>query len=389
MRQATRRAFENLVQLALTEQVRFVLVAGDLYDKDWRDYGTGLFFVNQIARLRQANIETFVIAGNHDAANKMTRTLRFQADVMLSPDKPETRFVEDVGVAIHGQGFPTEAVTEDLSKAYPGAIRGYFNIGLLHTAAGCGGHDNYAPCTIDGLRSKSYDYWALGHIHTYRTLHEEPHIIFPGNIQGRHIGESGKKGCILVTVDDNGGIQDEFYSLDVLRWENCNVHATESDNAAAVLAKVADKLAESRQASEGRLLAVRVQITGACRAHDQLLANPQKWTNEIRSAAVESAADDLWIEKIKFLTRPPSAQVDERDDGPLGELIGVIEELCAHSGESERLCDEFAELCEKLPPEVKEGEEPLCLDDPEWLKDRLSQVSPLLVSRLFSQESPP
>jgi len=42
LRQATRRAFENLVELAISEPVSFVLIAGDLYDGDWKDYNTGL-----------------------------------------------------------------------------------------------------------------------------------------------------------------------------------------------------------------------------------------------------------------------------------------------------------------------------------------------------------
>jgi exonuclease SbcD len=385
MRQATRRAFANLVELALSEQVQFVLIAGDLYDRDWRDYGTGLFFVNQITRLRQANIPALVIAGNHDAANKMTRTLRFQADVMLRTDEPETRLLKDLDVAIHGQGFAVEAVTEDLSKQYPDPTPGCFNIGLLHTAAGRDGHKNYAPCTIDGLRSKGYDYWALGHIHKHEILHEEPHIVFPGNVQGRHIGETGPKGCMLVTVHDNHRVEIESRCLDVLRWERCCVDATDAEDPDAVLARVTDILGELRQASEGRALAVRVEISGSCRAHDRLLANPQKWTNEIRSLAVE----ELWIEKVKFHTAPPSAHVSLPVDGPFGELVTVIEELCADSGHSLQLHEEFAELYRKLPPELKEGDDALRLDDPLWLKGRLPQVKPLLLSRLLSSESPP
>ncbi|MEG3071548.1 MAG: metallophosphoesterase [Candidatus Syntrophopropionicum ammoniitolerans] len=42
---ATRQAFRNLVLLALEEKVDFVLIAGDLYDGDWRDYNTGLFLL--------------------------------------------------------------------------------------------------------------------------------------------------------------------------------------------------------------------------------------------------------------------------------------------------------------------------------------------------------
>ena len=54
IRQATRRALQNLVQLALEERVHFVLIAGDLYDGDWKDYNTGLYFLTQMARLRYA-----------------------------------------------------------------------------------------------------------------------------------------------------------------------------------------------------------------------------------------------------------------------------------------------------------------------------------------------
>jgi DNA repair protein SbcD/Mre11 len=40
-RQATRRAFENLIHLAISENAAFVVIAGDLYDGDWKDYNTG------------------------------------------------------------------------------------------------------------------------------------------------------------------------------------------------------------------------------------------------------------------------------------------------------------------------------------------------------------
>src|SRR5713101_8288517 len=91
LRQATRRALENLIQLALDEKVAFVLIAGDLYDGTWKDYNTGLFLTAQMARLREANIAVVVIAGNHDAANKMTRTLRLPDNVtLLAAAKPDS-----------------------------------------------------------------------------------------------------------------------------------------------------------------------------------------------------------------------------------------------------------------------------------------------------------
>ncbi|MCK5681085.1 metallophosphoesterase, partial [bacterium] len=42
LRGATRRAFDKLIELALEKEVSFILIAGDLYDGDWKDYNTGL-----------------------------------------------------------------------------------------------------------------------------------------------------------------------------------------------------------------------------------------------------------------------------------------------------------------------------------------------------------
>src|SRR3546814_6658611 len=54
LRSATRAAFDNLVQCAIDEDVDFVVIAGDLFDGDWRDMGTGLYFAKAMGRLDQA-----------------------------------------------------------------------------------------------------------------------------------------------------------------------------------------------------------------------------------------------------------------------------------------------------------------------------------------------
>ena len=160
---------------------------------------TGLFFISQMVRLRDAGIPVYLIAGNHDAANKMTKTLEMPDNVhMFSAKRPQTLTLGEIGVAIHGQSFATEAVTEDLAARYPANASGMFNIGLLHTCAtGSGEHERYAPCTLDGLRGKEYQYWALGHIHKREILHRDPLIVFPGNLQGRHIRETRAQGMLF------------------------------------------------------------------------------------------------------------------------------------------------------------------------------------------------
>ena len=153
-RGATRRALENLVGLALAERVAFVAIVGDLYDGDWPDYNTGLFFGKQMVRLRDGGIPVFMIRGNHDAANKMTKDLKLVDNVhVLSSQQAETLVLEDQGVAIHGQSFPTQAVLTNLARSYPARRKGYFNLGLLHTCVdGREGHEPYAPCSLADLR---------------------------------------------------------------------------------------------------------------------------------------------------------------------------------------------------------------------------------------------
>lgn len=244
IRSATRRAFDNLIELAIEEEVAFILLAGDLYDGDWKDYNTGLYFMQHMARLCDAGIRVFIVAGNHDAASQITKHLRLPDNVTLFSTKhPETVVLEDLNVAIIGQGFATRAVTDDLSQAYPQGDPQLFNIGLLHTCLdGKPGHEPYAPCSVDGLRSKGYQYWALGHIHKREEVSQDPWIVFPGNIQGRHIREVGPKGCTLVRVESGEIASVEHRDLDVMRWARCEIDVSASETMDELFEQVSEGL---------------------------------------------------------------------------------------------------------------------------------------------------
>ncbi len=388
LRGATRRALENLVRLAIDEEAAFVLIAGDLYDGDWHDHKTGLFFADQMLQLREAGIRVFLISGNHDAANRMTKSLRLPDNVIkLSAKKPQTELLEDFGVSVHGQGFGTAAVIDNLAVAYPKATSGHFNIGLLHTCGtGREGHERYAPCTLDDLRIKSYDYWALGHIHQRERLASDQHIYFSGNLQGRHIREAGAKGCLVVSVDDRRRAEVRFEPLDVVRWETAAIDATAAQDGYEVLDRFSQALRNLLSQSEGRLLAVRVDVRGACRAHEILAAEPLRWTNELRVMARDIGMGNVWLEKIKLGTSPASLDDESRlSEGPLGELVDYIDELRQRPTDLAWLAGELAELKRKLPAELQEGQDAIGLDDPDWLASLLENVQPILVSRLLAR----
>jgi DNA repair exonuclease SbcCD nuclease subunit len=226
LRGATRKAFENLVNLAIDEAVNFVVIAGDLYDGDWKDYSTGLFFRGQMVKLQAKGIPVYLIAGNHDAASVISKKLTLPENVhVFSTRTAETMEVPGLAAVIHGRGFPHRAVPENLAVDYPAAVPGKFNLGLLHTSlTGRPDHDTYAPCSEQDLRNKGYAYWALGHIHQPEVISEDPWIVFAGNCQGRHARETGPRGCRLVTVKDSLEVASaEWRDLDVVRWQSVEV----------------------------------------------------------------------------------------------------------------------------------------------------------------------
>ncbi len=388
-RNAARRAFENMVQLAASEKVDFLLIAGDLYDGDWKDYNTGLFLTRQMGRLREAGIPVFIIAGNHDAASQITRKLRFPDNVRMFPaDRSSTFRIEAPRVAVHGQSFASPAVRKNLAKNYPEPVSGFFNIGLLHTCAnGREEHEPYAPCAVEDLISKGYDYWALGHVHQYEVLSQDPPIVFPGNIQGRHIREAGTKGCVVVEVDDAGRCEPAFTPVDVVRWARADVNASGAEDPYQVVDLIRSRLENLIEENDGAPLAVRVFVAGETKAHGDLLADPERWTTEIRSVASEVGVNRIWLEKIRIETEPPLAGRPLQRTGAIGGLLELIEELAEDPPARRVLSAELADLDKKLPREIKDGPDGLRFDDAEWTADLLATVQPMLIRRLLRREA--
>jgi len=387
LRGATRRAFDNLVDLAIEEEVSFVLLAGDLYDGDWKDYNTGLYFIQRMDWLREAGIRVFIVAGNHDAASQITRQLRLPDNVTLfSTSKPETVVLEKPCVAVHGQGFARSEVTDDLSSAYPQANHDLFNIGLLHTCLdGKPGHEPYAPCTVDGLRSKGYHYWALGHVHTREVISQDPWIVFPGNIQGRHVRETGPKGCTLVTVIDGEVAAVEHRDLDVARWARCTVDVTDSASLDEIHDQVRIALQQALDDADERPVAARLVLQGSSPVHSTLHSDSIHWIQEYRALASGLGGAGLWLEKVAIETRQAVAldELLERDDA-LGGLLRAIHALEIDASSVEALAAEVADLRQKLPHELLGGEDRYDPADPGYLASLMEDIKELLVHRLVS-----
>ncbi|MEQ8344120.1 MAG: DNA repair exonuclease [Sneathiellaceae bacterium] len=371
IRTATRAAFEGLVGATIEAQAEFMVIAGDLYDGDWRDYQTGLFFVAQMGRLARAGIPVFLAHGNHDAESRITRRLALPDNVRTFGHRRAESFrLDGREVVLHGRSFPQRDVTENLVPGYPEPVAGAFNIGVLHTGlGGRGGHADYAPCTLGELVAKGYDYWALGHVHQAEVLHEAPHVVFPGNLQGRHIREAGAKGAWLVTVADGMVAEMARLETDVVRWAVLRVDAAGCDRLPALEDRIRDRVeaaagdAAAREAAAGdaarsgagdRLLAVRIELHGATALHDSLPAARPGLLAGARAAALALGPDTAWVEKVALATEPAGEDaVRHARADALGDLQRLLDHAAADPQLAERLEAEVFAMARGLPPALR------------------------------------
>nr|WP_320010818.1 DNA repair exonuclease [uncultured Desulfobulbus sp.] len=384
IRGATRRAFDNLIDLAIEEEVAFLLIAGDLYDGDWKDYNTGLYFARRMGTLKKAGIQVFIVSGNHDAASNTTKALPLPDNVTIfSNKKPESKVIVELGVVIHGQGYASKAVTDNLAADYPNAEPNFFNIGLLHTSlTGRENHASYAPCSLADLQSKGYHYWALGHVHTHEVISENPAVIFPGNIQGRHIKEIGPKGATLVTVENGSLSAIETCELDVLRWAVCEVDLSDCSTSASVHDAIRTAFEQERDKADEKTVALRLILVGRCPMHAQLLDRTALWTHEFR--AIAESIGGVWLEKVTYKTTR-DMQLEELlgRDTPLAGLIASLQNLELDTADLTSFIPELATIQSKLPAEIQSGDEPLWETSPEKLEELSTEIQEMLISKLL------
>jgi len=343
LRHATRRALANLVSFCLSERADVLLLAGDLFDGTWRDFGTGLFFAKELARLRDVGTRVVFVRGNHDAESVVTASLRFADHVTeLSTRGPESLVLEDLGVAVHGQGYLTRATRDDLAHGFPARHAGLFNVGLLHTSLdGRPRHEPYAPSRLSTLLDKGYDYWALGHVHAREVVHERPFVVFPGNLQGRHVHERGPKGATKITLVSDGYAHVSHHALDVVRWDMLRVALDGTSTVDDVLERTRDTLDDALTRAEGRPLATRLVLEGTPREGGSLARDPRRLEDAVRLFVASEHGDRVFLEKvvIRLAERASAAVTLSVTEGEIAEERLALE---ADLDELERKVPTFA-----------------------------------------------
>ena len=314
LRESTFAAYDKLIDYAEETVPDFVLLVGDIYDGEDRSLRAQTRFIKGLERLQHVGIPVILSHGNHDhLAGKWTR-FKLPANVTVLDSAVETVKLPIRGqkVYIHGFSYKERHITETMIMHYPEATvnADTFHIGMLHgSVAGDDTHDVYAPFTKDALLGKSYDYWALGHIHKRQLLHREPPIVYPGNIQGRHRNESDVKGFYDVQLEERQATL-AFVPTSVLVFEELIIDCSNVQHANEWLSRCI-QLAEDRKEQVGEcILKVRNVHIDAEAENLFAGASATEWLEVLR----ESSSPSIWFSELTFES---PTHVSVQADSPL------------------------------------------------------------------------
>ncbi|GIP33948.1 DNA repair exonuclease [Paenibacillus sp. J2TS4] len=390
VRQSTFTALSSLVELAARERVDFVLLAGDIYDLQDRSLRAQLQMQKAAERLAAAGIPLYIVHGNHDPADGRAASLRWPDSVHFFAagvaDRKELVTPDGETLAIlYGISYPTSSVNDNYAArlaALAAQDKGRYRIALLHANVdGDGGHANYAPCTKQELVESGIDYWALGHVHTRQILNERPSVVYPGNLQGRSIRETGPKGCYLVEVSELGETSLSFFPVDAVRWQQISVSIKGVENEQQLKDQLEDGMEQARAAANGRPSVGRVTFTERGPMHSILQQGTYltELIDELRAAEAERAAaadeaghaaDFVWIESAAIQS---GLELDMQrwmeDESFIGDLLRMSEELLQDKEELVRFSEKT------LAPLFSRSKAAAWLDEitvdnrEEWLKE--------------------
>lgn len=308
---STFRAFDQVLEYCLELEVDFLLIAGDIFDKENRNVRAEIYFARGMERLRQAGIKVYLIHGNHDPLTSKQNNYNWPDNVHTFPASSVTRAAypnEDLTVAeIFGRSYPQREFTENLLPEFAKKHQGKkFSIALHHTNVdGDKDYDPYAPTSLREIKMTDYDYWALGHFHYKGTLNErEPMIVYSGNTQGRHINERGLKECHYVEIVDNQIINTKWLPTSQIVWEQIGIDVTGLTRLDQLIDLI-DETIEDEIERYQRPLIIRLLLSGRSELYLTLKRGEQ--LTEIEASLNEHyKKSEFWviIESIQINLRP-------------------------------------------------------------------------------------
>ncbi|MFN2339726.1 MAG: exonuclease SbcCD subunit D [Halanaerobium sp.] len=400
--EAGKKAFENLVELAIREEVDFILIAGDLYDREARSIKASRFFLKQAQYLNQKGIEIFLISGNHDPAGVEKEVFKLPANVhYFSSQEVELFEYQKEGrlaARIMGQSYRQKFESRTMYNFYTAPDHSVFNIGLLHTAL-TKDNNRYVPVNKgELLTKKEIDYWALGHLHQYQQINDKPAIYFPGTLQAHNISEQGTKGAILVEVDSNLNSKEKFISLAPVFFKEFELDLEKEDlkNISELQQLINNKINEIRKKISEKndnkkykveAVIIRLIIKGRTELHQYVEKNREELEKtlleEFRSNYLKESPF-IWLHSLFFRTAKSIKNLEQiKNNNPLYQNIKeLIDDILTDEKLSQELLSEWGQIWQG-DQDAEDRANHKFFADKKLKKEILAEAEKIIISELL------
>lgn len=329
---ATMRAFQKVVQIAIDKQVHAVLISGDVYTSADHNLTAQLDYVRLLHKLAQNDIQVFAVLGNHDPLDAWQAKIPFPPNVhVFNTEKVERMPLivdgEEVA-AVYGQSYAHQEQRDNLAWNFSRTSADHYAIGLLHTQVG--GPSTYAPCSLTDLKESGMDYWALGHVHAHQILCDKPYVVYAGNPQGLDCTETGPRGCYYVEVGPYGTTDIEFVDTSIVRWESVDI-PIDSIESVSELREAVRFTKEKIRHEVGKPTFLTVNFVGAGSMY-HVINNPeatQYWIDSWREEEQGKYAL-VMVERLRNMARP-KINLTERSKLPdtVGDYLNMSDKIDA------------------------------------------------------------
>ena len=331
LRSATFEAYKNLIDRCIREKVDFLVIAGDVYDGADRSVRAQLCFLDGLKTLCDHGIPAYVVHGNHDPLDGWASTIDWPDNVTIfGGEHVETYRVEVDGepiAVVSGLSYKQRREHRNLAKQFTLDESGLFQIGLLHcNCGGSTGHEDYAPCRLEDLTQKGINYWALGHVHERQILCSDPYVVYSGNIQGRSIRESGRRGCYLVHVENGVTVDLEFLQLNAVIWCSSSVSIETIRSLDGLERTISQECEDLSKAASGQPVVCRLELTGRGPLYNELRRD-NTLPEILERAQLEGLSSDpfVWLQKLEMRCLP---EIDFEKRREMDDLLGQVLRKC-------------------------------------------------------------
>jgi DNA repair protein SbcD/Mre11 len=207
------RTFEKTADMAVSENVSVLLIAGDLFDSN-RIFGVTIAKVIAVfQKLQQSGIRVCIVPGTHDAFTEESiyRSVHFPSNVTVFTPENDRYTYKDIELTVYGRVADSSSLGTNPLKGLSLESSSKYHVGMTHCSLKRPGIENEAPLLVPSeIAVSGLDYLALGHWHSYKDVSQgNTSACYSGSPEPIDMDQRGAGSAVMLTVDEKNGVEIE------------------------------------------------------------------------------------------------------------------------------------------------------------------------------------